>query len=95
MSAPAGDRRDRARPAGDPQSRDRPMTEDEIGAYVDATALALGLPLAPAHRPGVIRYFGLAASFAALLDAVPLARDDDVAPVFTPIAPSAKPPRMP
>ena len=70
------------------------MTEDEIGAYVDATARALGLPLAPEHRPGVVRYFGLAAAFAAQLEAVPLARDDDAAPVFSPIAPSAKPPLL-
>ena len=35
---------------------------------------ALDLPLAAEHRPGVLRYFALAAAFAALVDAVPLGR---------------------
>ena len=46
------------------------MTPQEAEKYVDATAAALGLPLRSDHRPGVLRYFGLAAGFAALVEAV-------------------------
>ena len=63
------------------------MTEQE--AYVDAAARALALPLAPAHRPGVLHYFALAASMTAMLDQHPLGIDDEPAPAFRPIAPAA------
>ena len=49
------------------------MTPAEAEQYVDAAAAALALPLRADHRPGVLRYFGLAAGFAALVEAVPLA----------------------
>lgn len=52
--------------------------------YVDAAAVALALPIAPEHRPGVLRYFALAAGFAEQLDAVPLATHDEPAVNFTP-----------
>ncbi|MDB6000553.1 MAG: hypothetical protein JWP52_2252 [Rhizobacter sp.] len=61
------------------------MTPLQIETYVDAAALAVGLPLQPEHRPGVIRFFALAAEFAALLDAVPLTPHDDAAVVFAPV----------
>ena len=67
------------------------MTTAEIEAYVDAAARALALPLAPAHRPGVVHYFALAASMAELLDAQQLGLDDEPAPVFTPILPRGHP----
>ena len=44
------------------------MTPAQIEAYVDATSAALGLRLRPDHRSGVLRYFALAAEFAAIVD---------------------------
>ena len=67
------------------------MTPDEIAAYVDAAAAALQLPLASEHRPGVLRYFGLAAELAELLQAEPLTPADDPAETFMPIAPVGAP----
>jgi len=67
------------------------MTPAEIEAYVDAAARALALPLASAHRPGVLHYFMFAASMAELLDAQQLGLDDEPAPVFTPISPPGNP----
>ena len=59
-----------------------------IEAYVDAAAAVLGLPLAPEHRPGVLRYFALAAEMAALVDGLPLAVQDEPAAAFVPIEPA-------
>ncbi|MGE0799009.1 MAG: DUF4089 domain-containing protein [Lautropia sp.] len=61
------------------------IAPEAIAAYVDAAAAALRLPLDPAHRPGVLRYFELAASFAARLDAVPLTPHDESAVRFEPV----------
>ncbi len=63
------------------------MTPAEIEAYVDAASVAVGLPLSPAHRPGVLRYFGLAADMAALVNGLPLAPHDEPAEAFVPIGP--------
>ncbi len=63
------------------------MTPQEIEAAVDATAAALDLPLDPAHRPGVLHYFALAASLAALVNAHDFANADEPAAVFTPVSP--------
>ena len=63
------------------------MEADRIEAYVDATAALLGLPLAAEHRPGVLRYFGLAAEMAELVNGLPLAMQDEPAEAFVPIAP--------
>jgi len=63
------------------------MTLEQIEAYVDASAVALGLRLRRDHRVGVLRYFALAAEFAALLDAVPLDPQDEPAVQFTPVGP--------
>jgi hypothetical protein len=60
------------------------MTSDEIERYVDACAVALELPLAPEHRPGVLRYFALAAAFADELKAVRLTPHDEPAVNFVP-----------
>jgi len=62
------------------------MERERIEAYVDAAAAALELPLAPAHRPGVLSYFALAAELAELLAAAPLDVGDEAAPVFMAIA---------
>jgi hypothetical protein len=63
------------------------MTPARIEAYVDAAAAALDLPLRPEHRPGVLRYFALAADFAATIDAVPLDPHDESALAFAPVEP--------
>ncbi len=63
------------------------MTPAQIEAYVQASAVALGLPLSPEYRPGVLRYFGIAAEFAAIVDAVPLAPLAESAVHFTPVEP--------
>jgi hypothetical protein len=63
------------------------MTPAQIETYVDATASALGLRLYADHRPGVLRYFGLAAEFAQLVEAVPLAPHDESAMSFAPVPP--------
>jgi hypothetical protein len=60
------------------------MTPEQVQAYVDAAAAALALPLAPEHRPGVLRYFALAAGFAAQLETVPLTPHDEPAVNFVP-----------
>ena len=65
------------------------MKEQEIEAFVDASAAALGLPLAPEHRPGVLRYFALAAQMAELVHGLPLATADEPAETFVPVAPRA------
>ena len=65
------------------------MTPSEIETYVDASAAALGLKLRPDQRPGVLRYFALAASMAELVNAHPLALADEPAPVFVPVSPPA------
>ena len=67
------------------------MDRERIEAYVDAAAAALDLPLAPAHRPGVIAYFALAAGLADAVMAAPLGVGDEPAPVFTPIGPDDLP----
>jgi hypothetical protein len=65
------------------------MTPAQIEAYVDAAAAALQLPLSPAHRPGVLSYFALAAGMAELVDAHPLVITDEPAETFVPIAPAS------
>ncbi|HSC62656.1 MAG TPA: AtzG-like protein [Caldimonas sp.] len=67
------------------------MDPQRIEAYVDTAAAALDLPLAPAHRPGVVAYFALAASLAESVAGAALAPADEAAPVFTPIAPDDLP----
>ncbi len=62
------------------------MTPQHIEAYVDATAAALDLPLAAAHRPGVLSYLALAATFAQQLEAAPLVPADEPALIFQPSA---------
>jgi hypothetical protein len=77
------------RPKGESLSAQRegsPMTPERIAAQVDAAAALLDLPLAPEHRPGVLRYFALAAGFAAQLEAIELQPHDEPAVQFTPLA---------
>ena len=58
--------------------------------YVDAAAALLGLPLAPEHRGGVLGFFALAASMAAVVEAVPLTLHDDSPMRFEPVSPGPK-----
>jgi len=65
------------------------MSPAQVEAYVDAASAILDLNLEAAHRPGVLRYFALAADMAALVDAVPLEPHHEAAVHFTPISPRA------
>jgi hypothetical protein len=56
-------------------------------AYVDAAAATLGLKIAAEQRKGVLMFFGLAASMAALVESFPLTPADEPGTVFTPVAP--------
>ncbi len=56
----------------------------DAAAYVDAAAALIGLPLDPAHRPGVILNVQRIAEMAALVMAFPLPDDVEPAPVFRP-----------
>ena len=67
------------------------MDRERIEAYVAAAAAALDLLLAPAHRPGVLAYFALAAELADAVMAAPLGASDEAAPVFTAIGPDDLP----
>jgi hypothetical protein len=62
-----------------------------LEAYVGAAAAALGLAIAPAHRPGVLAAFELAAGCAALVNAQALRPEDEAAPVFVPLGPGDAP----
>ena len=64
-------------------------TEDAAGleAFLSAMAVQLRLPLAAEHRPGVATFYRLAASMAALVEAVPLAPHDESALRFEPVSP--------
>ncbi len=58
-----------------------------IEALVDASAAAQGLEIAPEHRPGVLLYFGLAASFAEQIAGHTFSLADEPAIVFVPVTP--------
>lgn len=57
------------------------MTEPDETTMLHAAAL-LRLELDPAYQPGVLANLRLAARMAALVEAIPLGRDDEPAPVF-------------
>jgi hypothetical protein len=52
--------------------------------YVEATARAIGLPLAPEDLPAVLAIYSNLARVAAPLMAFPLPEEDELAPVFEP-----------
>ncbi len=64
------------------------MDEQEIETYVKAAAVALALPIAPEHLPGVKAYFAMAAAMADSMAAFPLGLDDEPATVFMPVSPT-------
>jgi Protein of unknown function (DUF4089) len=62
------------------------MDAEMIERHVDATAALIGLPIAPEHHAGVLRYFGIAAGLAGLVMSHPLAVQDEPAEVFVPVS---------
>jgi hypothetical protein len=54
------------------------------GSYADRAAAAVGVPLDPAHRPGVVQNLQRAAALATPLLEFALPADTELAPVFTP-----------
>jgi hypothetical protein len=56
----------------------------DIEAYVEAAAQLVGLPLDPAHRPGVVLNLGRIAQMAALVMEFPLSEETEPAPVYEP-----------
>lgn len=56
-------------------------------AYVDAAAATLGLKISAEQRPGVLLFFGLAASMAELVQGLPLEVHDESGNVFHPVPP--------
>jgi Protein of unknown function (DUF4089) len=53
-------------------------------AYVDAAAALIGLPIDPAHRPGVVVNLDRIAQMAALVMEFTLPDEAEPAPVFRP-----------
>ena len=56
----------------------------ELDAYVDEAAKLCGLPVAPAHRPGVVQYLGVVSQAAALVMEFAVPEETEPAPVFHP-----------
>jgi Protein of unknown function (DUF4089) len=57
---------------------------DEIEAYVDRAVALLALPLAPAHKPGVIANLTRTAAIAKLVTEFPLPDEIEPGPVWRP-----------
>ncbi len=53
-------------------------------AFLDAAATAIGLAIAPAHRPGVILNLERIAVLAGTVMSFPLPDEEEPAPVFRP-----------
>ncbi len=68
-----------------------PLDPATIERHVDAAAALIGLPLAPEHRPGVLRYFALAAEMADAVNALPLSVHDESGSHFVPVSPGKTP----
>jgi len=66
------------------------LTPGQIEAAASSAAALLDLPLAPEHRPGVLRFYALAAEMAKVVLAVPLGLDDESGAVFSPVEPGAR-----
>ena len=65
-------------------SSTNPAAEPSPAAYVEQAAALLGLPLAEAHRPGVVANVARLAAVAAPLLEFPLPASLDAVPVFVP-----------
>jgi hypothetical protein len=64
----------------------------DLEAYVDAAARVVALPLADAHRPGVVLAFHRLAASAALVEGFALPPDVEAAPRYDAQADAAPPP---
>ncbi|KRI01519.1 DUF4089 domain-containing protein [Curvibacter sp. PAE-UM] len=60
------------------------MNEEEVLAYVRATARALELPLDEARAQTVALHLGRTAALAQLLEAMPLGVEDEPAEIYRP-----------
>ena len=60
------------------------MTEDELLAYVRATAQLLQLPLSDGRAEAVALHLGRTAQLARMLDAAPLPAEQEIAQIFCP-----------
>jgi len=56
--------------------------EFDAEAYATAAAAAVGLPLDPAHLPGVVLNLRLAARMAGIVEGLALTPAEEAAPVF-------------
>jgi hypothetical protein len=56
----------------------------DAAGYVDAAAAALGLPLDPAHRPGVVANMERIAALARLVMEFPLEPETEPLPLYRP-----------
>jgi len=63
------------------------LTDAELEGFLDAAAAAVALPIAAEHRPGVLHYLRLASSYAEMVNAHPLAIEDEPGSVFIPVSP--------
>jgi len=66
-----------------------PSDAEQVGAWVDAQSAVLGLPLAPEHRPGVVRYAQLAMGLAPRVMDFALTPHDESGSVFVPVSPAS------
>ncbi len=64
------------------------MTLD-LEAYLDAQSALLALPIAPEHRPGVLRYLQLAAGLAPRVMDFALTPADESGSIFLPVGPGS------
>ena len=68
-----------------PACPEPPAFDAEV--YVDQASRLVGLPIAPEHRPGVVRNIALIARMASLVTSFPLPPTEEPAPVFVPAEP--------
>lgn len=61
--------------------------EDDMAAYMDAAAALLGMPIAPTHRPGVLRNLQMVAALAPRVLDFELGPADESGNVFRPVEP--------
>lgn len=59
----------------------------DVETWVDQQSALLGLPIAPAHRPGVVRYLQLVAGMAPRVMDFALTPADESGNAFVPVAP--------
>jgi len=60
------------------------MSDEDLDQLTTSLAAAIGLPLAPAHRPGVAANLGRLLAQADIVMAVPVPADTEPAPIFRP-----------